>query len=316
MSAFFLNKGIKDIANTLTGNENVYLGIRPYGFHAGNMLPLVVYPLLLCDELTKIKIEPRFTFFVFINDWEQDGLSCPDVKNYPFNIYPKNTTFQYMESKEKPLMNMVDYWEPVILENVKRIQQEYPSVRINSIRNSEMKYSPVMKKYLLLTIKKPNIIANILRKHTKNKVLKRPLAYAMAICPNCQKAKGESKVEKEDMIIHTCEHCGKVTKNIYENFDYWFYHKPLAIPRLEVYDIDICITGLDHYNEGDYTSRQELIKAYKSKAKMPKTLYTPIVLGKNGRVMGKSRGNTEVIDTKYLQKLVKKNKNKEYIKIS
>ena len=48
---YFFYSGIKELATTLSGKENIYLGIRPYGFHAGNKIPFVIYPMLLCEEM-------------------------------------------------------------------------------------------------------------------------------------------------------------------------------------------------------------------------------------------------------------------------
>lgn len=95
---FFLD-GINHLSNDLTGKENIYLGIRPYGFHAGNKISFIIYPLLLCDAMKKAGKEPEFTFFLFINDWEQDGFDeqYTDIKTHPFNVLPRNTTFQYTE---------------------------------------------------------------------------------------------------------------------------------------------------------------------------------------------------------------------------
>lgn len=57
------------------------------------MLPFVLYPILLSEELKKLGKVPEFNIFIFINDWEQDKLAGPNVKMYPFNIFPENTTF-------------------------------------------------------------------------------------------------------------------------------------------------------------------------------------------------------------------------------
>lgn len=314
MKTYFYKDGIKKLAQELSGEENIYLGIRPYGFHAGNMLPHVVYPIALGQELKKRGIEPKFNIFIFINDWEQDGLAGPDVKLYPFNIYPKNSTFQFMLDPDNSSKNIVDYWEPIIVRGVSKIKEYFPEVKIRSVRNSEMKNNPVMKKHLLYTIQNPEVIANILRKYTNKPVLDNPLCFAMAVCPNCKKVKGHSRLEG-DFVIHTCQNCGEVSKGQYSDFEYWFYHKSLALPRLEAFDIDICITGADHYNEGDYLVRESLIKNYGSKAKFPKTLYTQIVLGRDGDTMGKSRGNAEIIGLEKLFKLFEVNVNNETIQI-
>jgi hypothetical protein len=70
MKPYFLKEGIESLSDELLGVENIYLGIRPYGFHAGNATVFVGYPLLLCDALSKKGKIPRFTCYLFINDWE------------------------------------------------------------------------------------------------------------------------------------------------------------------------------------------------------------------------------------------------------
>lgn len=314
MKPYLYNEGIKELAQEISGKENIYLGIRPYGFHAGNMLPHIVYPILLGEELQKRGIEPEFNIFVFINDWEQDGLTGPDTKNYPFNVYPKNSTFQFVTEPNNKGRNIVDYWEPKIYSKINEIKKRFPKVKITTIRNSSMKKHPIMKKHLLQTISSPNIMAQILKKYTGKALLDKPICYAMAVCPYCKKVKGQSRVNG-DIISHECENCGRISQGHYSEFEYWFYHKALAIPRLEIFDIDICITGADHYNEGDYIVRQKLIEAYRSKAKFPKTLYTQIVLGRDGKIMGKSRGNTELVELNKLVDLIKTSPDKKTIQI-
>jgi len=312
MRAFFFKKGIEQLADKITGKENIYLGIRPYGFHAGNMLPFILYPILLCAEVKKRGKIPKFNIFVFINDWEQDGLDGPNIKLYPFNIFPKNTTFQYMFIKKNK--NIVDFWEPIIIKNVKKIQALFPEIKIKSVRNSALKNNPIMKKHLLFTLQHPEVLAKILKKYANKKILDKPLSFAKAVCPNCKMIKGNT-FYKNKKIYHHCYNCDREIIGKYEDFDYWFYHKPLAIPRLEIFNIDICITGLDHYNEGDFFIREQLIKEYKSKAKLPLTLYTQTVVDKNGEIMGKSRGNTKLVTLKHLFALFNKYQNEKTLKI-
>lgn len=303
MEAFFYLNGIKKLSKKISGEENIYLGIRPYGFHAGNMLTLVVYPMMLCQQLQTLGIEPKFNIYIFINDWEQDGLAGPNLKDYPFNIYPQNTTFQFIKMKNNTYL--VDYWEPIIYENIARINKHFPRVKITTIRNSSLKTNPIMKKHLIFSINNPHIIANILRKHTKKNLLDKPLSFAMAVCPECNKVKGNSKYFR-GKIHHYCNNCNKLSINNYEYFEYWYYHKPLAIPRIEIFNIDICITGSDHYKEGDFKIRKSLIEKFNSKSNYPLTLYAPILYGRNGEIMGKSKGNYEDIKFNQLIKLVKK----------
>jgi len=80
MKPYFLHQGLLELAPTLEGGENIYLGVRPYAFHAGNIVAMVIYPLLLCEEVEKLGKKAQFSFFVFINDWEQDRLAGLDTK--------------------------------------------------------------------------------------------------------------------------------------------------------------------------------------------------------------------------------------------
>lgn len=315
MKAFFFYKGLKEIAKELNGNERIYLGVRPYGFHAGNMVPFVAYPLLLCREMKKLRKEPKFTFYIFLNDWEQDKLDGPNTKMYPFNVQPLNTTFQYVLDPSNPKRNIVDYWEPIILKHVFRIKEENPHITIKSIRNSEMKFEAPMERNIIKTIKSPTLIAKILKKITGKKLLNKPLAYALAVCPECKFVRGETKLKKRNVVTHTCYKCGITTKGGYRKFDYWFYHKMLALPRLEICNIDLCITGFDHYLEGDFSVRQELIKTFRCKAKFPKTLYTQLVVGADGQILEKQKGDIATIEPDILIELIENSGNEKIIQL-
>ena len=316
MKPFMYYKGLKQLAHEVNGNENIYLGIRPYGFHSGNMLPFVVYPRLLCEEVIRLGKVPSFNFYVFINDWEQDKLDGPNPIDYPFNVYPANTTFQHVYITKDKKKNIVDKWEPVIMKGVKSITSTFKKTKVYSIRNSSIKSHPLMKKYLLKTLREPGKIAEIFRKRTGRPVLDNPLEYVIAVCPKCGLVKGQTRILYGDMLEHSCEACGIVTRRWYKNFDYWFYHKPLAIPRLEIFKIDFCITGGDHFAEGDFYIRQDLIKLFGAKIKPLKVLYTPVILGFNGERMGKSKKNDVVLPIDKLMNLVKKNSNANSIKIN
>lgn len=299
MKPYFLFKGITELAKEFSGNENIYLGIRPYGFHAGNQFPFMVYPHLLCSELEKLGKKAKFNFYLFLNDWEQDSLEGPDPKKYPFNVMPKNTTFQFAPSKEEG-KSMVEYWEPIIVKNVKDALIEFPNVSIIPVRNSQMKKTPLMKKVVLDTIKNPRLVWDTLKKYSGKQMIDIPCTYCTAVCKNCHSAKTETIIKDKENISLRCLLCDSASSGNYDSFEYWLYHKPLALPRVAHYKIDLCITGLDHYNEGDFVSRQELFKSYDININYPKTLYTPTVLGRDGNQMGKSKKNDIYVDFKEL----------------
>lgn len=315
MHPYITQKGIDQLTTELSGHENIYLGIRPYGFHAGNETSFVIYPLMLCEALKKVGKEPKFNFFFFINDWEQDQLDGPQIKKYPYNVYPLKTTFQYMPDAFGCHNSIVDHWEPVIKENVLLIQKEYPRVKINLVRNSSLKKYDSLKNVLLKTIQEPKIVAGTLRLHSNKTILEQPLVYSMAVCPRCFLVKGETRIidSAKSLVSHKCYMCGFEKQDYYDFFDYWLYHKVLALPRIEIFKIDLCITGLDHYNEGDFMIRKDLIDKFGISMPMPKMLYSPLILGADSRQMGKSRRNDIYVEVKKLLSLVQKSQYDEIL---
>ena len=305
---YFLHQGLEQLAEELTGRENIFLGIRPYGFHAGNKIPFIVYPLLLCELLEKNRKTAEFTFYLFLNDWEQDGFdeSYANRLIYPFNIAPKFTTFQYLPAEDGK-GSLVDYWESKIINQVAVIQRQYPRVKIRCVRNSYMRDCSVMKEVVLKTIANPNLVSDVLKMTTDRKILDDKSCYCRPICPNCKSAKTIAKIKNYDNVDLECSYCGLHQVYNYHLLHFWLYHKPLALPRIKEFNIDLCVTGMDHYNEGDFLTRLKLFEAYEIEVKLPKTLYTPTLYGRNGKPMGKSKGNYEDIPTEELLSLVRKN---------
>ncbi len=314
MKPYFCYEGILKLAHELKGNENVYLGIRPYGFHAGNMSTLVAYPLLLCQELARLGKIPKLNVFLFINDWEQEKLDGVNPTMYPFNVLPKGTTWQFIPDPIDKKLFIADFWEPIIVNYVRLINYYFPQTSLQTIRNSHMKTHPIMKKCLLKTIKNPKALLKILRENTNKPTLDHAI-YASAVCPKCKTARGNTKVIRTDYIVFTCSHCKLESKGKYELFEYWFYHKPLALPRIEAYNIDLTVTDCGKYKEGDFLVRQKLMEAYHIKKLPPKTLFAPVILGKNNKIMGKSKGNAISINLDKLLQLLINNPKAETIKI-
>ncbi len=309
---YFFQDGINELAAELKGTENIFLGIRPYGFHAGNKIPFVVYPLLLCEAIEKLGKKANFTFYMFLNDWEQDGFdeTYTDMKTHPFNVLPKYTTFQYT-LYEKGGGSIVDYWESKIVDQVSIIRDKFPQANLRCIRNSSMRDMPVMKDVVLKTIKDPDLVGNVLRETTGKEILDHPYSYCRPICPHCKTAKTLAEVLNKDDIRVSCENCGLDRVYNYHLLNFWLYHKPLALPRIKEFNIDLCITGTDHYREGDFITRKKLFEVYQIDVNLPKTLYTPTLYGRNGLPMGKSKGNYEDIDVEILLDFVKKYPNQE-----
>ncbi len=313
MKEFFFYRGIKSLAKKLKGDEKICLAIRPYGFHAGNQIPLAIYPFFLCEELRKNKKEPRFIIYLVFNDWEQFKLDGPNVKEYPFNVYPKDTTLQYTQDPSNTYKNIVDYWTPIITKDVKIIEKDFPLVQVKPILYSEFKNDKRLSAVLVKTLKKPRTFFNILKKYTNKKLLPSPWKQIIAVCPKCKLTKGTTTLSRSNKLKHFCINCSNTYQGRLLDFDYWLYHTQLALPRYQILDIDLCITGADKIDESDYTVREKLAEAYGINLKMPDVLYTPLIVDKKGDRMGKSRGNHKYVKANVLRKLILIDKNRQFI---
>ena len=293
MEPYLYFSGLLSLAEEIKGDETIHMGIRPYGFHAGNALALIVYPFLLCKNLKELGKEPRLNFIVSINDWEQDALDGPNPREYPFNIFPKNTSIHFLPDERGCCRSAVDHWQPIIEKNILSLRSVYPGITFRFVRNSELINHQFCRSLLKETIQKPEDQFEILRSNSDKKTLETPIKYAGAICPKCKRAHGETGVVKNDIISWKCDECGYAKEDSIENFQYWWYHKPMLLARMQIFDIDITLSGGDHFSEGDFNIRKTFIKKYSPKTKEPKMLFTPTAIALDGQKMSKSRFNTE-----------------------
>lgn len=294
--------GLREVADKFLGNEVIHLGIRPYGFHAGNALALFVYPYLLCRELEKRGKKVKLTLIYSINDYEQDEIDSPDKSLYPFNLKPKYTTFQFMPSGEQADKTMSELWLPRIREVTSGLLADFPELNIRYIKNSWLKGHPIFKKLLLETLTKSEKLSDIFRKYTKKKVL--PGAqYASSVCQKCFCARN-GVLPNEGIFSFACSNCGQKNSGHFEDFDYWWYHKPLFLARMEIFKPDLTISGGDHYNEGDYLVRQAMADEFTPGKQIPDMLFTPVLFTPEGSRMSKSQGNARYGKIKEIIKLV------------
>ena len=170
MKPYLYFGGLLKLAKDAKGTEVIHTGIRPYGFHAGNVMALIVYPYLLCKYLEKEGKEAKFKFVISINDWEQDALEGPDYHRYPFNIFPKHTILRYVSDKRGCCRSVVEHWGPIIERNVKMIKTKYPKVSFRFIKNSELVSKKICKELLMETLVNPRAQLNLLKKYSGKKV--------------------------------------------------------------------------------------------------------------------------------------------------
>lgn len=300
MKPYLYLAGLEKLAKDVRGDEVIHTGIRPYGFHAGNALALVLYPYLLCKRVKELGKTPRFKFVVSINDWEQDSLDGPDYHRYPFNVHPKKTILRYTADEEGCCESTVEHWEPIIKKNLEMISGEFPEVEIRFVRNSELVSHPVCKTILAETIKSPNEQLAMLRENSRMETLDSPLSFASAVCPTCKSARGKTEFVSKEMVRFDCEQCGETTIQDFELFQFWWYHKPLLTARIAIFNIEILISGGDHYSEGDFNIREAFIKKYLPGVSSPRMLFTPTVISLDGQRMSKSKKNTYSANLKEL----------------
>lgn len=296
MEPYLYLDGLKKLAKEVNGDEVIHIGIRPYGFHAGNALALIAYPYLLCWHLEREGKDPKFHFIISLNDWEQDALDGPDYRRYPFNIFPKNTSLQFTQDEEGCCKSTVDHWEPVVQRNVTKLKERFSGTSFTFVRNSEMSQHPYWKELLLRTINNPEEQVEIFKRLSEKEILTTPLSYAGAICPHCHRAHGNTSVGSDNLIQWKCNECGTAMKADYSEFQYWWYHKPMLLARMEIFGVDITLSGGDHYSEGDFLIRRAFIEKLSPQTREPKMLFTPTLTVSNGEKMSKSRNNTVFAD--------------------
>lgn len=292
---FLYFEGLKKLANEVCGDETIHIGIRPYGYHAGNDIALIVYPLLLCKYVEELGKKAQFTFFYSINDMEQDNLDGPDFRKYPFNIFPQNTSLQHTTIEGSDIA-ITDYWQPIIERRVHDALKNFPNITLSFVRNSSLKDHPFFKKILIETLQHSHKQLEIYKKYSVKEILAGPTQYTGAICGKCESAHGFTHISKDGYVFFSCLKCEEKTEGGYEIFDYWFYHKPLLIARLKIFGVDITLSGGDHFHEGDFEMRNALIDTFAPEIKKPIMLFTPTLLALDGEKMSKSRSNAKSVD--------------------
>jgi len=292
MKVYLYKKGIKKLAREVSGRENIHIGIRPFGFHVGNALSTVVYPYMLCLLFRDLGKVPKFNFIISLNDYEQDSLSGPDYHRYPFNIYPRSTIIKYLPDPSGCHKSAADHWVPIIKKSINLIKKDFPDIKITYVKNSDLKNNPYFKNSLLRTLNNPLEQHNIYKKYSNRDVLDHPNHYANPICKKCYSANSDYYIIGEKVTL-TCQECGSTFTHKYSQFDYWYYHKPMVVPRYRIFNIDITMGGADHYSEGDVIFRKKFIKLLDKKLKEPKYFFAPLVLARDGKKMSKTLKNEE-----------------------
>jgi lysyl-tRNA synthetase class I len=283
-------EGLQRLATEVNGNEKIYMGIRPYALHAGNILSIVVYPYLLCEAVKARGIEPGFQLIISINDWEQDQLVGSDIYKYPFDTKPLHTTIAH--TYEPSGVRSVDFWQPHIEHEINKIKRDFPKVTIRAIRNSTLHSHPAMREAIYNTIEHYEEHKKILLRSSHQLTLNESMRFSNALCSQCHNANTNTSLSRDNRLHTVCSNCKLEEDRAFEECDFWLYHKQLFAPRLAILNFQITISGADHYLEGDSYARKALYE-YIYKKPMPsiKMAFTPLLLAEDGAKMSKSRKN-------------------------
>lgn len=284
--------GLREVAKNLRGDERIFIGIRPFGFHAGNIMPLIVYPYLLCEEVKRLGKPVEFKFYYSINDWEPDIPYGPDKANFPLNVWPKQHSLQFLQSNEDPDKTVVDFWQPIIEKHIRILLNHFNNVEIKVIRNSDLKYTNEFKKMILKTLKYPSDLGELMRANSGGNQLFGNVDFAGAVCPICKSAVGKTNIDLNNKIYYSCFICFYLSDGEYEDFDFWWHHKPMWVARVEYLKIDLAISGGDHYSEGDFKMRAAAANFFDPEIVIPKMLFTPTLISVDGIRMSKTKGNS------------------------
>lgn len=286
--------GLDAISSKLTGKETMGIGIRPFGFHAGNMASIVAYPILLCELMSQKGKEPEFDIYCFFNDVEQHAIvgheSRPDDDDSA-NIYPADKTLQYTPGPDGFKGSVVDYWRPLIENGAREIQARFPKVKLSFHTTSDLKTTETFGSAVRTALTQPEKIAEILEQKTGLEVY-RPADYMRAVCKSCSVPVKNTAIDGAERISAVCHACGTDNKGEIGDFDFWIHHSILTLPKLSVGPgFDIWMMGSDHVQYGETPTRLKLSELFGIKAKNYIGIHAPLILSYDGQKMGKSNHN-------------------------
>lgn len=283
-------EGLRQLAKTLRGDEVLHVGVRPFGFHAGNHLSLVIYPELLCEALEMSGKKAHLHLIVSINDWEQHLPSGIDPVRYPYNIRPADTIFQFTPGPGNA--SIVDYWEPRIWAAYEPLRRRFPAVQIEFRRNSALRNDRRIVPILRKTKSHALAIGEMFRRLGRYEVIvDDTLTFAEAVCLKCHTARGASRFLDDDNVEVLCEHCGTRSEGDALEFDWWLHHKPLFVARWHLWGFDVAVSGGDHFDDHDDLIRDDMRALFDIPSQDLRMLFAPLIVDYRGWKMSKSAHN-------------------------
>lgn len=283
--------GLTEFVAQCRGDERIHIGVRPWGMHSGNKVAMVAYPLHMCSIFEATRSEhPRFSFFISLNDWEpHQNEYYVSLDRHLYNVRPKVTSMQFTPNPDGQ-GSIVDKFEPLIRSNLALVQERFPTISIDFIRNSSLKGTPAFQTVLETTLLHPEKIGEILARNGGEEIELETARFAGAICPDCKSARGVTSYDGERVRLN-CTSCGEEHSGGLLDFEYWLHYGPLFPPRMMSLGIDVALAGRDHYSDGSVNSIPELFELFGFKKSLD-MIFSPMLRGFDGRKMSKEIGNT------------------------
>jgi hypothetical protein len=289
--------GLERLSRLLYGSEKIGFGIRPHGFHAGNMAAIVAYPWLLCERMEKLGITPQFRFDCWINDLESPGIVGSDGSRAtadPVSMLPEEKTFQCTLAPNGFSGNLADYWQPLVENAVLQVHQRFPETRVTFHRTSEMTNTKEFAKTVAGAIRHADDIARAAGDMFDQIVYGKP-EFVRPVCPTCETPVKGARVEDNDEISAHCGACETHTIAPADKLRWWTQFRILTVPRMALGRYDVWMMGADHLAENQFGLRSMLADLFKVRQNPCDFLYAPVALADKNSKMGKSNHNATYV---------------------
>ncbi|MBI3977848.1 MAG: hypothetical protein HY331_06655 [Chloroflexi bacterium] len=290
MSRYFFASGLRALAGVLPDQAVVHAGSRPYGLHAGNKLPIVVYPHLLAAELHRLGRPANFRYVVTLNDWDTDTLD--HLPGYRFNFVPRGRSFQHQADPAGCCASLVDHWERRLRAELRPLGERFPDVVVDVRRVSTFRDVPVFADALRRGLADPGALAARIEAAFGVPVDAGRAQFLGAVCPACHSIDGATAYDRtSDQVSFACRQCGTTTGAACGQLDYWLYTHLLGAAKCRAVDPDAWVFGGDFAETRTIDFLESVVALLQGAPPRMNKLFTPVLLGSDGEKMSKSRRN-------------------------
>ncbi|MDO8570961.1 MAG: hypothetical protein Q7R97_05255 [Candidatus Daviesbacteria bacterium] len=271
----------------MSGDETIYSGIRPLGFHPGNMIVLSVYPHLVAENLQNQGKKPRFSYIITMNDIEP--------ARYDFERFiPLDTSVSFKED--------ISITEKTIRKALTHMLDDFPEINVSFVKSSSFqssdKFSDVAD--ILINHKEKFAKSYIKPEYLDGKTYN-DMHFIGIICDDCHSPLLSTSYNNA-LFEAYCESCDKQVSGIASEMNFWLYYVNLISMKLSILQPDIVLLGGDYIQTPDERIKS-LTKANPLGSIMNfydwlggrslNFLLGPLLIGEDGRKMSKEFNNIQ-----------------------